>query len=223
MLGYSHETEDVWEATVRRIQRSVALAVVWAMLLVGVAGGPGLTGVAHADGAWLDDASATWNTAGMAIPTPGETVPGLPSQDDPRCSRQARPAESDEDRAVAGAGWTLCGSYSGGWGVKIVHGLGGYDGMCRPVEYQAFVFVEGTLAGTLSPMPMHSRDDGALSEINLYGPEGLSAEYVRYTQQDALCCPSARSTATYKIERTPAGPVLVRENTTTEPTGAGRP
>jgi hypothetical protein len=207
----------------QKIGRGAMLPVLLAMLVVGVVGGAGLPRVALADGTWLDDPSVTWNTAGMAIPKPIESMPGQRGEVDPRCAQQARPAESDEDRAVEGGGWTLFGSYTGGWGVRIVRGLDGYDGMCRPMEFQAFVFVDGKLAGTLSPMPMGSRLDGALTQVTFNGPEGITAGYVRYTEQDALCCPSARSTATYKIERSPAAPVLVRENTTTEPTSAARP
>ena len=102
-------------------------------------------------------------------------------------------------------------------------GLSSYDGMCRPLGFQAFVFVDGKLAGTLSPTPMNSRDDGALSRTSFFGPESLTAAYVRYTDQDPLCCPSALSTATYKIERTPAGPVLTRESTNTQPTNPAGP
>lgn len=198
--------------------RGTVLTLV-AALVLGAVIGSGLPRAAHADGAWLDDLSVTWNSAGMAIPGPVENPAGL----DPRCGRQARPAESDEDRAVEAAGWTLFASYSGGWGIKIVRALAGYDGMCRPVQYQAFVFVDGTLAGTLSPTPMSSRLDGALTEASFFGPEGLNASYVRYTEKDPLCCPSARTTARYRIDRSPVGPVLVREATTTEATGPARP
>ena len=198
---------------------STAMPLLAAVLVLGAASGAGLPRAAHADGGWLDDPAVTWNAAGMAVPGPVEKRAEL----DPRCGRQARPAESDEDRAVEAAGWTLFASYSGGWGIKIVRGLAGYDGMCRPAEFQAFVFVDGTLAGTLSPLPMGSRVDGALSEASFFGPEALTASYVRYTEQDPLCCPSARSTVSYKIERSPAGPVLVRESTTTEPISPARP
>ena len=86
-------------------------------------------------------------TPGMAMPHPVRNRPGPATDVDTRCTDQARPAETDEDRAVERAGWTLFASYSAGWGVRIVRGLAGYDGMCRPMEYQGFVFVDGKLAG----------------------------------------------------------------------------
>jgi hypothetical protein len=169
-----------------------------------------------ADGAWLDDEAVTWNTPGMALPRPSESRGS--EFTDPRCAEQARPAETDADRAVTDAGWTLFAGYTGGWGVQIVRGLAGYDGMCRPVQFQAFVFVDGQFAGTMSPMEMDARSDGALSQLDFWGPDRMTVEYVRYTQQDALCCPSARSTVQYKIERTQTGPVVLRDHTSTQPT-----
>ena len=190
-----------------------------AALMLGAMSGAGLARDVHADGAWLDDQSVSWNTAGMTIPGPAQ----MQSNVDPRCGQQARPAESDEDRAVEAAGWTLFANYTAGWGIKIVSGLSGYDGMCRPLGYQGFVFVDGKLAGTLSPTPMSSRSDGALNRTAFFGPDSITATYARYTDKDPLCCPSANSMAMYKIERTPAGPVLVRESTRTQPTSAAGP
>ena len=213
------------EGTMRRIGRArwighrAVLPVLVATLVLGAASGAGLPRAAYADGAWLDDQSVTWNWAGMPIPGPVDMQSNL----EPRCAQQARPAESDEDRAVEAAGWTLFANYTAGWGIKIINGLAGYDGMCRPIQYQGLVFVDGVLAGTLSPMPMDSRTDGALSRTAFFGPESLTATYVRYTDKDPLCCPSALSTVTYKIERTPGGPVLVRESTNTQPTNPAGP
>jgi hypothetical protein len=196
----------------RRARGGILSAVLVAMLASGLF----MTGTARADGSWLDDQSVTWNSPGMAIPQPIETTGEL----DPRCNQQARPPELDEDSQIVAAGWTPFGSYQGGWGIKIVRGLAGYDGMCRPMEYQAFVFVDGMIAGTLSPTPMGSRQDGALTGLDFFGPDRVVGVYVRYTDQDPLCCPSARSTATYKIDRSGPAPVLVREGVTTERLGS---
>ena len=203
----------------RWIGRSLMRPVLVVALATGVAAGAILPGAAHADGAWLDDQSVTWNTAGMAVPGPVQMQSNL----DPRCAQQARPAETDEDRAVEAAGWTLFANYTAGWGMKIVTGLAGYDGMCRPLQYQGFVFVSGVLAGTLSPTSMDSRTDGALSRTAFFGADSLTATYSRYTDKDPLCCPSALSTATFKVERTKAGPVLTREGTNTQPTNPAGP
>jgi len=177
---------------------------------------------AYADGAWLDDQSVTWSTPGMAMPHPIQNKPGPATDVDTRCTNQARPAETDEDRAVERAGWTLFASYEAGWGARIVRGLAGYDGMCRPMEYQAFVFVDGKLAGTLSPTSMNARTDGALTDSSYFSRDRIIAQFVRYTEQDALCCPSAHSTVDFRIDRSGAAPVVMREGTTTEKTGAAR-
>jgi hypothetical protein len=201
--------------------RAQVMRVLAIMLL-----GAGLTGLvprpAYADGAWLDDQSVTWNTAGMGMPHPVQNRPGPATEVDTRCTSEARPAETDEDRMIERAGWTVFGSYEAGWGVRVVRGLAGYDGMCRPMEYQAFVFVDGKLAGTLSPTPMDSRFDGALQDSDLYGSERIVSQFARYTEQDALCCPSAISTVTYKIDRSGTTAVVTRESTTTEKTEAAR-
>lgn len=169
---------------------------------------------ARADGAWLDDPTLAWNQPGMVIPP----APAPAEATDPRCGAAARPDESPEEQALQDAGWTVWGSYVGGWGVRIVQGLATYDGMCRPWAYQTFVFVGGKLAGTLSPDPMYSRFDGALTRLDFYQADQIVAEYVRYTEQDPLCCPSARSTVTFTIEQVEGVPVVVRQHTTTQPT-----
>ena len=49
----------------------------------------------------------------------------------------------------------------------MISGLAAYDGMCRPLGYQSFVFVDGVFAGTVSPEPMNSRTTGAATDVNL--------------------------------------------------------
>jgi hypothetical protein len=164
---------------------------------------------AQAEGGWLESRTPPrWNTPGMALPTApqaGEDDFGLESM----ClARAARWAETPQDQAVTDAGWSLYSAYHAGWGVMVVSGTSGYDGMCRPVGYQDFVFVDGTFAGTLSPELMTSRSTGAGTVLNLFS-DTLSARFVRYADTDALCCPSRPSVVvTYNIERAPAGPVV---------------
>ena len=168
-----------------------------------------------ADGSWLDAPLQPWNKPGMAVPA--APLPEVP--DDPRCAAQARPPETAQDQQVASAGWTLFAPYRGGWGIYIVAGLVGYDGMCRPFTYQMFVFVDGAFAGTLSPEPMASRTDGAGSFEQFFDGSGrLNATFARYKDTDPLCCPSAQSQVQYCVDRTPSGPVLVPVSATTNPT-----
>jgi heat shock protein HslJ len=100
--------------------------------------------------------------------------------------------------------------------VLVLRGTAGYDGMCRPRAYQAFVFVKGVFAGTLSPQPMDSRTDGALDRVFLESDRRLSAEYRRYATSDPLCCPSRTTTASFEIA---GGPPVVRPIATQTPAG----
>lgn len=151
---------------------------------------------ASASRLWLDTPDpAPWNQPGAAIP-PAPTVDGNP---DPRCRAGARPAERDEDRRVRAAGWDLVGPYQAGWEMVVIQATAAYDGMCRPWAYQAFVFVRGAFAGTLSPEPMGSRTDGALSRVFLQEGPRLAAEYWRYAPDDPLCCPSRTTVVTFEV------------------------
>jgi hypothetical protein len=105
-------------------------------------------------------------------------------------------------------------------GPEILNGQGAADGMCRPAQYQTFVFVGGVFAGTLSPGLMISRDDGALVQASVVSDTQILAEYVRYTREDALCCPSARSIATFEIAQVGDAPVVRLVGVTTVATGA---
>lgn len=143
---------------------------------------------------WLDEPKpASWNRPGAPIPA----APTDPGPIDARCSEQARPAEL-QDARLRDQGWHLVGAYRGGWQLVVIRATSGYDGMCRPRQYQDFVFVRGTFAGTLSPRPMDSRTDGALGRVLLHDGR-LSAEYVRYAASDALCCPSRTTSVEFEL------------------------
>ncbi len=186
-----------------------------ALLLFGAAlvGQPTWVG---AEGTWLDQPLQMWNAPGHSVP---QSPPSQGSNDDIRCLANVRPPESAEDEAVFAAGWTLFGTYEGGWGVRLVNGLVGFDGMCRPWSYQVFVFVDGSFAGTVSPGPMASRTDGAAGQVYLHGSgQELSAQFARYADSDPLCCPSRTSTVRYRIERAGPDPVVVPLEVWTTPT-----
>ena len=177
--------------------------------------------VAYAQGttaAWLDQPKiASWNT-------PGQAIPAAPKPQDPvnpSCRNQARPAQTAEDKQVSARGWDLVGAFQGGWQVVVVRGAAGYDGMCRPVQYQDFVFVGGVFAGTLAPKPMDSRTDGAINRVSLTSATQLTAEYARYGKSDALCCPSRTTSVTFEIAKDP--PVVRAASAATAQAGGGRP
>ena len=152
---------------------------------------------------WLDDPKPFgWNgDAFERTPRLALTIPGAV---DARCRESARPAQLAEDKEVHDRGWDLVGPYQGGWGVVVIRGAAGYDGMCRPRQYQDFVFVRGVFAGTLSPRLMDSRADGALAQVSLQSATRLTAQYLRYAATDPLCCPSKTTTVIFEIATFPA-------------------
>ncbi|MGH9846718.1 MAG: META domain-containing protein, partial [Blastocatellia bacterium] len=104
---------------------------------------------------------------------------------------------------------TLFGPVQSYSGTSVFMAMSDVDGMCRPLGYQIFVFVNGKFAGTLSPTPMNSRADGAMGTVRLTRPDKLSAEFVRYTDADPLCCPSKTGAVDYRIDRSGKGGLVV--------------
>jgi hypothetical protein len=126
---------------------------------------------------------------------------------------------------VVAAGWMLVGAYQGGYGAMVVLGTSSFDGMCRPLGFQTFVFYHETFVGTISPVLMDSRTDGVEQRVFIspsFGspgaPPSISADFSRYGASDPLCCPSRVSNVTYDIELTTAGWVLTPKDVSTSPT-----
>ena len=160
---------------------------------------------------WLDRPLSNWNVSGQALPRAvpnGETIVEVSK----RCSMPALTSTPGE-RALANAGWLPLHMFDrliAQRDVEIVGGLAGADGMCRPTQFNVFVFVNGQLAGTLSPSEMDSRTDGSIGGgIRLAEDETIAADFARYTGVDPLCCPSGRVTVRYRIDRTASAPVVV--------------
>ena len=161
---------------------------------------------------WLDRPLSNWNTPGRAMPrgTPnGETIPEIAK----RCTSLQVIRDTPGERMVADAGWLPFHMFDrkiAQRDVEIVGGLAGADGMCRPVEFNVFVFVSGRLAGTLSPSLMDSRSDASIGgAIRLAEDDVISAEFARYAGTDPLCCPSGRVTVRYRIDRSAKSPVVM--------------
>jgi len=174
------------------------------------------TGTA-AVGLWLDQSQPTnWNKPGMSLPKAPKS--DNLAADFSRCRDQIRPSTTAQDRAVTSAGWKLYGPFQQFGSVALVNGFSAVDGMCRPMGYQNFVFVNGRFAGTLSPQPMDSRTNGASNRIYLFRESELTAEFSRYKDSDALCCPSASSSVTYQIQQQGGLPVVVPVSVSTSPT-----
>jgi hypothetical protein len=158
-------------------------------------------------GAWLDQPLSAWNQPGAPISTAPAPKGDPPT--DPRCAGGVRQAATPEERMVTSAGWSLYTKPTARGNATVVLGEASIDGMCRPWDYQAFVFVKGSFAGTLSPSFMDSRTDGALSEIRFASPTAIEVVFLRYVDADPLCCPSRLTTVRYRIERRGQGPVVV--------------
>lgn len=146
-----------------------------------------------------------WNIAGAAIPqAPEQNGDNLTT-----CEHTFRPAALPEDALVEAAGWTLTSSARIYGDTTVITGMANADGMCRPFQYQVFVFTNGEFSGTLSPIVMNSRTDGSLVDYTLYREGAIDAIFNRYTDSDALCCASSESRIFYEVETTGESPVLV--------------
>jgi hypothetical protein len=164
---------------------------------------------------WLDKPLTNWNTPGRAIPA---ASPGTESVAEftRRCSLNP-PQTTAGERTLADAGWVPYRVFDRqilDRDVEIIGGMAAADGMCRPMHFNVFVFVNGHLAGTLSPQPMDSRADGSIGgAVRLSAADDrIEAGFSRYQDKDALCCPSSHVTVRYRIDRTTTPPVVVPVN-----------
>jgi hypothetical protein len=160
---------------------------------------------------WLDKALANWNAADRTLPAakPGdEKIPDLSK----RCSYSPLLQSTAGERALVKAGWIPFRVFDRqivDRDVEIIGGLAAADGMCRPMNFNVFVFVNGVLAGTLSPELMMSRTDASLGgAVRLSPDDMIDAGFARYQDKDALCCPSSHVTVRYRIDRNATPPVV---------------
>jgi len=160
---------------------------------------------------WLDRPLSNWNKAATTLPRAvpnGETMAEMMK----RCADMRTLRNTPGERALADAGWLPFPMFDRQIvqrDVEIVGGLAGADGMCRPVDFNVFVFVGGHFAGTLSPGEMSSRTDGSAGVVRLAEDDTIAAEFARYAEPDPLCCPSGRVTVRYRIDRKAVPPVVV--------------
>jgi heat shock protein HslJ len=161
--------------------------------------------------AWFDRPLTNWNKAKASIPkSPVKTVI------DNQCREQVRPPITPIDQALNKAGWLLYGAVQTYGKTTVVSAMSAVDGMCRPMGYQDFVFVDGKFAGTLSPRPMDSRTDGASQRIVLQNSDRIIVVFNRYKDTDPLCCPSQLSRVIYQIEIVNGVPIVVPKEVETE-------
>ncbi len=156
-------------------------------------------------GSWLDGTD-NWNMVDASIPE----APVYPEGSNlVNCDISKRIASLPEDVLIEAAGWSLTGSAQVHGSTTAIMAMADADGMCRPLDYQVFVFIDGEFSGTLSPTPMDSRTDGSMISFNLYRDGFIDALFNRYTPEDALCCASGQSRLFYEVERDSDRPVLV--------------
>lgn len=153
------------------------------------------SGFAIGQTSWLDRPLTNWNTGNGVVPLAPRTFAPIP----PNCRAQIREPESLADRAITRAGWSLFGPSQIFGSVIVVTAMASVDGMCRPNEYNGFVFVSNRFVGTIAPEPVGARQDGSFSLVRLVSPTEIYAEFSRYTANDPLCCPSQTSTVRYSI------------------------
>lgn len=167
-------------------------------------------------GTWLDQ-KINWNQPNAPIPK----APAQEGNNFANCQHTVRPAVLPEDKQVQAAGWTLTDAAQIYGATTLVTGMANADGMCRPMDFQVFVFTKGKFSGTLSPIPMSSRTDGSLFRLDLYREGMIDASFNRYVASDPQCCASKESRVFYKVDSPSQSPVLVPQlpaDTTTRPT-----
>jgi hypothetical protein len=187
-------------------QTRIVLAALAAAVLMHVSAVAGQQ--QHPLATWLDQPLSNWNSAGATLPTApsgGEAKLAIVE----RC-KLTPPRSTTAERALDAAGWIPF------WNVdqqlvrdevEIVGGMRAADDTCRPATYNLFVFVGGRFAGTLSPLPMTTGQDGSSRAVRMPLPL-ITAEFARYANADTLCCPSSHVTVRYRIDRAQAGPVV---------------
>jgi hypothetical protein len=185
----------------------MSLAAAWVSLLI-------LSTVLNArppEPTWLDRPLKSWNIPGRAIPRT-TTVERNIDEVTKRCALAPIKRNTSGERALADAGWVPFYMFDRQivqGDVEVVGGLSGADGMCRPMGFNVFVFVAGRFAGTLSPAAMASLTDLSLAGGIRLAEDMVAADFARYVESDALCCPSGRVTVRYRIDRSTTPPVVV--------------
>jgi len=190
-----------------------------ALVLAGVVFAGAETHAQTAASRWLDAKPvANWNKPGMAIPRGPKSGYAEEIADCEKRGAEERPKATvtAETRLVTAAGWLGAVVEKSIGDTVIVSARNGADGMCRPMDYQYFVFVGGKFAGTLAPRPMHSRVDGSGWLEEKPQARRFKVEFARYREKDALCCPSRSSTVTYELRDTPGGPLVVPASVATK-------
>jgi len=157
---------------------------------------------------WLDqNSSSNWNGNSEISKTKK-----ISSSELKRCADEVRTPSLEGDTILMKNGWTLIGYTTQVNGdTAVIPVAGGFDGNCRPLKTQTFVFVGSKLAGTLSPGLMNSRTDGNVTNVKLTSATTLTAEYARYRANDPLCCPWKTQEVSFVIKQNGGNYLLTRQ------------
>lgn len=169
------------------------------------------SGAVSAQTSWLDRPLRNWNTTSTVPRAPQMTIDREMQQ---RCTTSTRRPETGAERSLTQRGWLLFGASQTYGAITVLNALADFDGMCRPNQYNAFVFSGARFIGTLSPDHMNSRMDASLQRATLWNDETVTAEFSRYTSNDPLCCPSQTSSVVYDLPKTATGRISATEVTT---------
>ena len=171
---------------------------------------------------WLDLPMGDWNNASTAIPAAPASVTS--DQEWDRCPDWVRRPSGAMEQGLAAQGWRPFGQKREFEKLRVIQAMSSLDGMCRPMNYQAFLFQGRRFVGTIAPSPMDSRTDGALDavafpaanhiKIDVHGYV-LTAYFRRYKAADAACCPSAMTTVNYVLVGPSSASHLVARTATT--------
>jgi heat shock protein HslJ len=148
-------------------------------------------------GSWLDRPIVNWNEKSRQLPAP--IAPVNSEEINLRCPNLVRQVEAPYEREIVDAGWLLFGPVQSFGVTKVVMAMSGADDLCHPAGYQAFVYIGNKYAGTLSPESMLLSTSGALTNIRLLSSNTIAAEFARYREHDAPCCPTRVSYVTFEI------------------------
>lgn len=167
---------------------------------------------------WLDrQPIRNWNSTSNRLPLPDRRHRPQVQH----CKQTARPTAFAQDRLLLNSGMFPVGPAQVFGSTTVITAAKDFDGMCRPLDFQTFVFQGSKLVGTLSPELMDSRTDGALGHVRLFSATDMEAEYSRYTTSDALCCPSRTQKVRFDISGAGAAALLKPEGSDTGGTDVG--
>ena len=180
----------------------------WTLVLVPAlpcGAGPGQTFTS-----WLDRPLENWNAAARSLPaapTGGEGRDQLVA----RCKVEAH-RQTPAEQALAAAGWIPlphAGRPLVRDDIEILDGVAAMDRSCDPTEFNAFVFVGGRFAGTVSPVSMGVKRDGLAGPIRLVAADAITVDFARYRKTDPECCPSAHVSVRFRIDRGGPSPLVL--------------